>query len=460
MNKKKNVVFFIFVIILSLNFVSAINLTINSKPIQDAIINDAGKPALYEITIHNEGPEGNFEIYTFERFRIEPNEVSLTNGETKRILVSFYPEGSMKKNVGHLRFPVYVREKGGSKVIKSEFFLKLIDFNELFDIKAENINPDSTSVIISFYNIESLEYEKINLKFSSNFFNDFETSLPLTSYQKKDFNITLNKNKFRNLIAGTYTITTLYEIEGRSGKINSPIKLLEKSGLSVKDESSGIIIRINSVEKTNEGNLPTVAEISVRKNIISRLFTTFSIYPDRVKRNGIYVDYEWQKELQPSETLKVKITTNWIFPLLLVIAVSVIIYIANLYFTSHLIMKKRASFVKTKGGEFALKVTLRIKAKKFMEKISIYDRIPPTTKIYEGYEHKSTKFDKNTGRIQWDIPRLGEGEERIFSYIIFSKVKIVGKFELPSAMGVYELNGKVHESQSNRTFFIYEPEQK
>ena len=59
--------------------------------------------------------------------------------------------------------------------------------------------------------------------------------------------------------------------------------------------------------------------------------------------------------------------------------------------------------------------------------------------------------------MDWNIPRLAEGEERIFTYVIYSKLRIVGRFELPSATGIYEVEGKIHETKSNRTFFINEP---
>jgi len=46
------------------------------------------------------------------------------------------------------------------------------------------------------------------------------------------------------------------------------------------------------------------------------------------------------------------------------------------------------------------------------------------------------------------------------SYIIYSKVGILGKFALPVTTAVYEREGKIHEAESNRTFFIAEPRKK
>ena len=52
---------------------------------------------------------------------------------------------------------------------------------------------------------------------------------------------------------------------------------------------------------------------------------------------------------------------------------------------------------------------------------------------------------------------MNKGEERIFTYIIYSKIGVVGKFELPSARAIYEKEGKVKKTESNRSFFINEP---
>lgn len=450
-------IFGIFTLFLSLQVVSAIDFLVSSEPITTSIINDDGSLAVFDITITNNGDSGDFEIFTFERFEITPKEFSLDKDETRTIRLSFLPINSMKKNVGHVTTPYFFREKGVSENIENEVTIKLISFKEAFDVSIENVNPESDSVVLSFFNVEDLSYQGVNLIFSSPFFETKNVALDLNPYEKRDFTVPINKDELKKLVAGTYTVTTTYTIDGRTETIERPINILEKSGLIVSETSSGIIIRTNIIEKTNEGNIPTVANIDVKKNIISRLFTTFSLEPDRVERKGIYVEYAWQKELSPTESLEVKTTTNTIFPLLLLIAVIVIIYLFKVYVTTNLVIKKRVNFVRTKGGEFALKVTLNVSARKFMENVRIHDRLPAMSKLYENFGTKPDKFNHTSGIMDWNIPRLAEGEERIFTYVIYSKLRIVGKFELPSATGVYEVEGKVHETKSNRTFFINEP---
>jgi len=45
---------------------------------------------------------------------------------------------------------------------------------------------------------------------------------------------------------------------------------------------------------------------------------------------------------------------------------------------------------------------------------------------------------------------------RTLTYIIYSKVGVLGKFALPTATAVYEKDGEIHETESNKAFFIAE----
>jgi hypothetical protein len=68
--------------------------------------------------------------------------------------------------------------------------------------------------------------------------------------------------------------------------------------------------------------------------------------------------------------------------------------------------------------------------------------------------------DAKNRRIEWHFDRLQDGETRVISYIIYSKVGVLGKFELPTTTAIYERDGEVHETESNRAFFIAEQARK
>src|SRR3989344_240698 len=444
-------------LVFSFAFASAINLELTAVPVAPTIINDGNAPAVFDITLKNNDYADTFQIYTFERFKITPENFSLGYGETKTIRFEFMPLENIKKNVGYLSVPLYFSKIDNSEYVKTKIEIKLVDFSEIFDLSADNINLDSDKVKIYLYNVEDSTYDSIQFVFSSEFMDAQTQVVSLKPYEKKEVHLQINSEKLKKLVYGEYSLSGEYTIDGRKGIVKSPVKILEKSGISTSESSSGIIVHKNLIEKKNEGNVPTIAEASARKNIVSRLFTTLSPEPVKSERKGFFVYYTWQKELQPAESLNVVMTTNWMFPLLLILTIAAITLIFNAYMSKYVVITKRVNYIKTKSNDFALKVTLHVKAKKFVEKVSIYDRVPAMTKLYEQYGTAPSSIDKTSGRIKWTINHLGDGEERIFTYIVYSKLKIVGRFELPVANVLYEKNGKMHEASSNRAFFINEP---
>ena len=126
------------------------------------------------------------------------------------------------------------------------------------------------------------------------------------------------------------------------------------------------------------------------------------------------------------------------------------------YARTQVVAHKSVVYVRTKGGQFALKVRLRVKARSAVTGVQIIDRLPGMTKMYEKFGIQPTKIDAATRRIFWNIDKLAAGEERVFSYILYSNLNIVGRFELPAAIVIFEHKGKIEEVHSNRAFFVSE----
>ena len=100
-------------------------------------------------------------------------------------------------------------------------------------------------------------------------------------------------------------------------------------------------------------------------------------------------------------------------------------------------------------------------AKKHVEKINIIDRLPHLVKIYEKFGGEQPKrINEKNKRIEWEFDELEEGETKILSYVIYSKIGIIGKFALPKATAIYEKDGKINESESNKAFFVAEQRRK
>src|SRR3989304_5044290 len=93
-----------------------------------------------------------------------------------------------------------------------------------------------------------------------------------------------------------------------------------------------------------------------------------------------------------------------------------------------IIVRKRVSFVRAKGGQFGLKVSLHVRGRGFVERVKVFDRVPAIAKLYERFGAIApTRFDASTRRLEWNLGTLDRGEERVLTYIIYSKVGVVGK---------------------------------
>jgi hypothetical protein len=452
--------FIIFSILLIIPAVSA-NLQITVNPDTDAVIQDLSQPAAFNLDITNLGSTDSFEVYTLiSGVEILPRAAfQIAGGQTVSIPIQIKMSEKVKRTLGDYNFDLNIRSIGAGIIYKERITVKISRLEEALSIIPESIKIDTETAVIKLQNNENTNFENLKIKFDSAFF-ETESIVNIPAKSTYEVSIPLDKNKIRGLIAGTYTLTTTIQTDSKKQKFQTLVKLIEKSGFSVKDESSGIIVTKRTIEKVNEGNIPLVAKVTLKKNLISRLVTSFNIEPYKVERSWFSVIYTWQKELKPAESITVTATTNWTFPLITLIAVLAIAGVVYYYSAKELELSKKVTFIKTKGGEFALKVTIAVSSKNFVEKVRIIDKLPPLVKLHDKFSSiNPSKVDELNRRISWDIEALNPNETRYFSYIIFSKIGIVGKFALPTATAIYEREGKIKETESNQVFFIAERRQ-
>lgn len=447
-------------IFIKINFISAINLDISSKPILKEVIADLNEPAVFELVVRNLGEGETFEIYSLVgidfSFKNLETPFAMASGESKKIILEIMPQEALKSKKGYLTFE-YKIKNSKNEIQKETLTINIIDLKDAFSISAEPLNPSSTSSKILIKNKVNKSFEDFTIDINSAFFS-YKNVFSFLGLEEKELIVEINKDKLKILNAGSYLINTEINFRKNIAIIESIIKFLEQEGIESLDKKEGFIIRRQEIIKRNIGNINKQIKIEVSKGFFSYLFTTINTAPSEIKTQGLKKIFVWEENLIPNQEVKVIIKTNWLYPILIIILIIVIIILIKKSLERDLSLRKKVTFVKTKGGQFALKVTLITNAKKFIEKINIIDKIPPLVKLYERFGAVSPdKIDLKNKRIEWNIESLTEGEERIFSYIVYSKIGIIGKFELPSAKAIYEKDNKVRETKSNRSFFINEP---
>jgi len=443
----------IMILVSILPFISAVNLEVEQKSDDVAMILGLDMPAMFDLKIRNLGGGENVMFYNFFGADTLPKgTIPLAGWKTTEVQVGVYPRDDLRQE-GRMIFDLYVKGENENSQ-KFPLMVNVMKLENALEVGAEEFKPDSNTVSVYIKNLANFNFNNMQAKLKSPFF-DFEKTITLSPYEKESFEVNLDKNQFRDLMAGFYTVEAKINTNDRIVNIEGVMRFSEKDIVTSSQDEYGLIIHTKKISKVNEGNIVSTSSTVLKKNIVSRLFTTFSPEPDLVERKGLSVYYTWERQLKPGERLDITVKTNWLLPLLAVLLIISIVILTKQFSKTNLSIKKKVSFVRAKGGEFALKVSIIVSARKFIERVHIVDRLPPLVKLHERFGGEMPKkVDEANRKLEWHFDRLQEGESRIISYIIYSKVGVLGKFALPTTTAVYEKDGEVHEAESNHAFFI------
>ena len=445
----------IFLILALLPAVLATNLDVEKVSNDEVLILGLNDAVNFDVQITNNGMSDNFEFYTFFGSKMTPEKsVRIENGETKEMTISFFPREDIELK-GKIGIEYFIQGTTGPAQ-KERFSAKIVDLGEAFSIGSSSVNPESRKLTIFIKNKVNFDFKDLDVDFTSPFF-DLSKTIDLAPYGEQEFVIDLDKEGFNKLMAGFYTFYANVEVDNVRSGLKGTVEFVEKDLLKTTEDTYGFIITTKIIKKENEGNTIEESTAIVHKNMFSRLFTTFTPEPEQVNRQGTTVTYSWTQQINPGESMEIKVRTNWLLPFLAIFLVFVLIYVFKKYANQTLVLRKRVTFVKAKGGEFALKVSVIAEAKEFIEKIRIVERLPPLVKMYERFGGElPDKISKDKKRLEWEYDHLEAGERRVMSYIVYSKVGVLGKFALPGTLGIFEKEGKQKQTTSNKAYFLAE----
>jgi hypothetical protein len=427
---------------------SASALTIQSTSENNVVIPEINHPAIFTLTVTG-AQAGGYNAYTLTDVVIKPTSPFTLQSGTNEIEVFIYPTDDMTQR-GHYTFSYNLGEH------VDKLTVKVAELKDVIKIESEAVDPASGEIKFYVENKEKTTFTNLQATFSSLLFETKET-FDLGPFERKEFTPDVDAKELKKTKAGAYIITAEFKTHQGKKLIEGPLYLGEKKGITTHEDKSGFLIRTNTISKINAGNVDQDVRVSLNKNIFTRMLTSFNVEPTYVERRGFTVEYAWSEKISPAEIFTVKAKTNYIFPILIIIFAVLIVLGFRRYTETKVEIQKSVSHVKTKGGEFALKVKLAIKAKKNIENVSLIDSVPPMVKIYKKFgTAKPDSIDPKSRRIQWNIGDLNTGEVRIFSYVIYSKIGVVGKFSLPEATAVFERFEEIHETRSNKVFFLSE----
>lgn len=442
-----NKIILIFLALMLIWPVSALSL--NENVVTSGIVPELNNPATVELVI-KEVVAGTYNVYTLNDVLIKPeSNFELENG-TNVVNLKIYPTSAL--DIEGLYAFTYTLMKSTGEKYNSKLVVDIVPISEAFEISSDSNIPEGDKIRFYVENKANANFSNLTFKFSSLLFN-LEETFDLAAFEKKEFKVKVGD--LNKIEAGSYLIEadilTLEGIKTLEGKIY----LGEKKGVETSQDLSGLLIRTETINKINNGNVVEDISVFIERGLFSRLFTTFNIEPISVEVNGATVSYGWSSKLGPGEIFVVKAKTNYLVPSLILLALALVVWSYKKYTTKKLVILKSVAPVRTKGGQFALRVRLVLKAKENLKNVSLVDKIPQMVKVHEKFEtSKPDKVDFKSRRIEWNLGDLQTGEERSFSYVIYSKIGIVGKFALPEAVSLFEKEGDIHEVKSNSVFFL------
>lgn len=441
---------FLFMMFFISGVLAAPNLKVEKIEKSNLIIVELNEPAEFEFVIDNNGIEDNYEIYSLVGLSMGPKGTfKLVEGEN-RIDVTVYVNEEIKKNSRGVFSYEYQLKGQNSGIFKDSLTVKIVSLADILEVGAEPVVPEDKEINVFVRNLGNRDLEDLSIKFESEFFKE-EEAVSLAPFEKKHFSYDFDSKGFN---AGDYPIESAVEFSGAEVEIEGAFSYLEGEGISVNESSSGFLIRKNIIKKSNVGNVPLKADVEIRKGIVARLFTSFSEEPSSIERGTFFVDYKWERNLGPGDSLVVISTTNYTIPFVLLVLIILVGIWARVYFFTFVVVKKRVVPVRTKGGEFALKIILRIKSRRGISNVKLVDSLPGMTKLYDGFGKRPDKVDAERRKLIWNLGGLEAGEERVVSYVIYSKLRTVGKFDLSAARLIFDENGKIKSVNSNRTSFV------
>jgi hypothetical protein len=455
----------ILLLILIAPSVHAIAYTTTVTPIQNEIFRN--ESATYEVTINNfDDAEGEFQVYTIDTAwttKTQPLDLSVPAHAAKTFTLSLRP--TTEAGFGTQGVTVNFKELNSGTVTKRTLVLSLrdpantrgyapnvgLDINMPYDIDPRTAVP----LRVVLLNRNQLNITGLTILITSPHFSTTTTMNlgPLSERTKEVTGIAIDprtppgedevvvqlvyNDRVINQLAKNYRIKEYTQIKQKVGESNFFFKTEKK------------------IEISNDGNVKNTAVVTVPTSLVKSLFVSSSLpYESEVRENQRVL--VWNVPLDPDGAKTFTYTENYRILVLLVL-LAIIGSVAYFLLRSPVVAVKEAVAIAHADGVSDIKVRVFVKNRsaKIMQGIQVTDRVPSLADVIKHEAPGSlspTKVavsEKQGTLLRWDLEVLEPFEERILTYQVKSKLKIIGRMKLPNAKIRYTSQGKERVVYSN-----------
>ncbi|HII15440.1 MAG TPA: hypothetical protein HA362_03935 [Nanoarchaeota archaeon] len=218
----------------------------------------------------------------------------------------------------------------------------------------------------------------------------------------------------------------------------------------------GFLWKRISVTRTSTGNTPTESSYQTRVTGFERLFARYS--PEPSEFSGEMA--KWRFSMNPGSEYTISVTVNY-RPLLwaAIVIIAFTVFVVVVFKRGVTLKKEIMSHRTTHEGFTDIKVRIHIKNH---DKTPLHDAV--LMEVLPHHMHPKMEFGtlqpeaiekgERGIRIRWNLEHVRGHEERIITYILSTKIGIIGDIELqPSLLRFKNKSGKIISVSSNKVRF-------
>lgn len=426
--------------------------------------------ASYQITIEN--TESEEHVYSWSvnplEWIIDSKTSVLVPPESKKTVeLLIRPRISNFGGHGSYTLPLTVKRSDGGETIETQFRLFVKNINELIYSYRPSVAlalslPDEVdprekfSVRITARNRNILDIESLKLELTSEHFTR-EVEFPLAPLEEKTFRYQFELDPL--LMPGTYDLDAVLIYNGNM-TISQVDELFTVQPYSVIDrdttESTNFFKKVRVTTITNNGNVPKVVATDLKVPFYKALFSDVDVEADefeQLKRGS------WDVVLGPADVATITLKENY-RPLFYILILAVILVVAYFATRSPITLKKQIIVTgKDEEGVSEMKVRIYLKNRtdKAFYNVRVLDKAPSIAIVHPSGglgvidPTKIVKTEKRGTIIKWDFDSIEAYEERIVTYTIKAKLKIIGTLSLPPVRVKFEnVKGVERTTQSGK----------
>lgn len=437
------------------------------EPIKNSIT--LTETASYKLTITNNAHEKQrYSLFSFVLgWSIEPNPlkdkiIEIFPGQSKSTTIQVRPKDKFNPGVYGLELNIET-DLGEKYAEKLNVYInpdKPLDYLPSVSVTTElneKMNPQKVQTIkLYLENRNPLNITEMAIRLESEI-SEFNarTTVDLLPLGKSNVEFTITPNPQQR--PNQYTLFFVFERNGETIKVvNQQIEILPVTApFEVKvSETRAFLKRSYHLEAANPGNIRDQQNVTLPVSFWQGIFT-------RSEGKIVKIDdkryLSWELSLDSNEVKDLAAVQNYryLFYFLIALLLFGLFYLAT---KSPIGVRKSSVGARAEDATLSeLKVTLHIKnySSKPIKDLEVVDLIPGIADIEKSLDLGTLKpleikHTKKGTLVKWKLAEIESQEDRLITYKIRSKLKILGALKLPRAKLIYGPKGRSAYSNTYR----------